>query len=83
MTLDEVQTYSTKLPGLKGAGYSYVYADKGVYMLELYINDCEEFIYLIKVTHYCGFLSVRFMEGQRLVINIGHDEFILKKCFFF
>ena len=29
-------------------------------MVEFHINDCEEFIYIIKGTHYSGFLSVRF-----------------------
>ena len=51
MTLDEAQTYFSKFSGLKGAGYSYFDADKGVNMVEFHIDDCEEFIYLIKVTH--------------------------------
>ena len=47
-------------------------------MVYFHINDCEGFIYLIKGTHYGGFLSVRFPEGQIPVMNIGHDECIFK-----
>ena len=38
--------------------------------------------YLIKGTYYSGFLSVRFMEVQIPVMNIGHDEFIFKQYTF-
>ena len=50
--------------------------------MELHINDCEYFIYLIKGTHYGGFLSVRFTEVQIPVENIGHDECIFRKYIF-
>ena len=70
------------LPSLKESGYSYVDADKGVNVVEFHIDNCEEFIYLIKLTHYVGFLRFRFLEGQRPVINIGHDEFIFKQYIF-
>ena len=60
LTLDEAQTYFAKLHVLKEAGYSYVDADKGVDIVEFHIDDCEKFIYLIKGTHYGGFLSVKF-----------------------
>ena len=48
-------------------------------MVEFHINDFEYFIYLIKGTHYGGFLSVSFPEVQISVINIGHDECIFKQ----
>ena len=51
-------------------------------MVEFQINDCEELIYMIKGTHYGGFLSFRFMEGHIPVINIGHDECIFKQYIF-
>ena len=82
LTLDEAQTYFSKLLVLKEAGYSYVDADKGVDVLEFHINDCEYFIYLIKGTHYGEFLSVMFTEGQIPVMNIGHDECIFKQYIF-
>ena len=69
-------------PGLKKAGYSYVDAEKRVDMVEFHIEDCEEFIYIIKLAQYDGFLIFRFLEGQRPVINIGHDEFIFKQYIF-
>ena len=43
-------------------------------MVEFRIDDCEEFIYLIKGTHDGGFISVRFLGVKRLVIIICHDE---------
>ena len=82
MSLDEAQKYFSKLPGLKESGYSYVDADKGVDMVELHIYDCEYYIYIIKGTYYGGFLSVRFMEGQIPVMNIGHDSCIFDKYTF-
>ena len=51
-------------------------------MVEFHIDDFEDFIYLIKVTPYGGFLSARFLECQIPVINIVHDECIFKKYFF-
>ena len=42
-------------------------------MVEFHINDCECFLYLMRGTHYGGFLSVKFTEGQRTEMNIGHD----------
>ena len=48
-------------------------------MVEFHINDCECFLYLMRGTHYGGFLSVKFTEGQRTEMNIGHDEGILKQ----
>ena len=51
-------------------------------MAAFHIDYCEEFMYLIKGAHYGGFLSVRFPEGQRPVINIGHDECIFKQYIF-
>ena len=51
-------------------------------MLEFHIDDCEDFIYLNKGTHYCGFLIVRFPEVQIPVINIGHDECTFKQYIF-
>ena len=48
-------------------------------MVDFHINDCEDFIYLIKGKHYGGFLSVRLPEVQRPVSNIGHDEYIFKQ----
>ena len=77
--MDEAQKYFAKFPGIKEVGYSYADADKGVDMVELHINDFEDYIYLIKGTHYGGFLSVRFTGVQRPVINIVHDEFIFKQ----
>ena len=71
-----------KLPGRKEAGYSYVDADKVFGMVELCINDCGEFIYIIKGTHCGGFLSFYFLEGQIPVMNIGHGECIFKQYFF-
>ena len=71
--------YFSKFPGLKEAGYSYVDSDKGVDMVDFHTNDCEEFIYLIKGKNYGGFPSFRFPEGERPVMNIGHDERISKQ----
>ena len=48
-------------------------------MVEFHIDDCEEFKYLIKLTYSGGFPGFRFPEGQKPVINSGHDEFIFKK----
>ena len=47
-------------------------------MVEFHIKYCDDFIYQIEVTHYGGFLSFRFPEGLRPVMNIGHDGFIFK-----
>ena len=79
LNLDEVQKYFSRFPGIKEWGYLYVDADKGVDMVKFHINDYEELIYLIKVTHYGGFLSVRYMEVQIPVMNIYHDECIFKQ----
>ena len=51
-------------------------------MVEFHIDDCEEFIYLIKGTYCGGLISVRFPEGQIPVMNIGHNEFIFKQYIF-
>ena len=51
-------------------------------MVEFDINDCEDYIILIKGTNYGWFLSVRFPELQIPVMNIGHDECIFKKYIF-
>ena len=75
----EAQKYYSNSPGLKEAGYSYVDDGKVFDIMEFHINDCEDLIYLIKVTHHGGFLNVRFPEGQIPVINIGHDECIFNK----
>ena len=73
LTLDEAQKYFADLPGIKEPGYSYVDTGKEVNMVEFHIDNCEYYIYIIKGTHYGGFLSFRFPEGQRPVMNIGHD----------
>ena len=80
--MDEAQIYFAKFPGLKESGCSYVDAYKGVDMVEFHIDDYEDFIYLIKGTHYGGFLIVRFLEGQRPVMNIFHDECIFRSYIF-
>ena len=82
LTLDESQTFFDKFSGLNEAGYLYVDADKGVDMVESHIDDCEEFIYLIKGTNYDEFPSFRFSEGHRSVMNIGHDECMFKQYIF-
>ena len=63
----------SKFLGLKEAEYSYVNSNKGFDMVEFHIDDCKEFIYLIKGTYYGGFLSIRFPEGKRPIMNIDHD----------
>ena len=75
--------YVDNFPGLKESGYSYIYYIKEADMVEFHIDDCEYFIYLIKGTHYGGFLSVRFPEVQIPVMNICHDECVFKKYIFY
>ena len=72
--MDEAQKHFSEFHGLKEVWYLYVDADKVVDMVEFRIDDCEEFIYLIKGTHDGGFISVRFLGVKRLVIIICHDE---------
>ena len=79
--MDKAQKYSPKFHGLEELGYSYDDADKVVDMVDFHI-DCEEFIYLIIGTHYRGFLSFSFPEGQIPVTNIGHDECIFRSYIF-
>ena len=82
LTLDEAHKEIAKFSGLHEAGYLYVDAEKGVDMVDFRIGNCEEFTYLIKGTHYGGFLSFRFLEDQRPVMNIGHDEYIFEQYIF-
>ena len=45
-------------------------------MVDFHINDCEDYIYIIKGTDYGGLLSIIFPEGQRQIMNIGDNEYI-------
>ena len=48
-------------------------------MVEFHIDDCEDYIYIIKGTNYGGFLSDRFPEGRIPVMKIGHYKCILNQ----
>ena len=43
-------------------------------MVEFHINYCEEFIDLIKGTHYGRLISFRFLDNKKSVMKIGHNE---------
>ena len=79
---DNIKKYEKDYDLLPNCGFYYPDKVTGEKMAKFYVDLCDKFQDKMKESEYGGNLSVRFSEGKKPIIMIGHDECIFKQYHF-